>query len=62
MKILHIVEDFSLESGGLRTVINNLNTYLNQTEHSSYILSSKKEEIDSIFVQETNMPWFLEQK
>lgn len=57
MKILHIVEDFSLESGGLRTVINNLNTYLNETEHSSYILSSKKEEIDSIFVQETNMPW-----
>lgn len=57
MKILHIVEDFSLESGGLRTVISNLNTYLNQTEHSSYILSSKKEETDSIFVQETNMPW-----
>jgi glycosyltransferase involved in cell wall biosynthesis len=57
MKILHIVEDFSLKSGGLRTVINNLNTYLNQTEHSSYVLSSKKEDADSIFVQETNMPW-----
>ena len=57
MKILHIVEDYSIESGGLRTVIKNLNEYLNQTEHSSYILSSKKEEIDSIFVQETNMPW-----
>ena len=30
MNILHIVEDYSLESGGLRTVIKDLNYYLNQ--------------------------------
>lgn len=57
MKILHVVEDFSLYSGGLRTVIKNLNSYLNQDNFSSFILSSNKEEIDDIFLVKTNKPW-----
>lgn len=57
MKILHIVEDFSLESGGLRTVIKDLNYYLNKAGFSSYILSSREENGDNIFTVETTKPW-----
>ncbi|MFK8059281.1 MAG: glycosyltransferase [Polaribacter sp.] len=56
MKILHIVEDFSLHSGGLRTVINDLNKYLNQN-FSSHILSSNSEKEDNIFTVKTQKPW-----
>lgn len=48
MKILHIVEDFSLNSGGLRTVVKNLDFYLKSEDIESYILSTKKEENDNI--------------
>lgn len=57
MKILHVVEDYSIESGGLRAVIKNLNSYLNKDSFSSYILSSKKEIEDNIFLVKTNKPW-----
>jgi len=59
MNILHIVEDYSLESGGLRTVIKDLNYYLNQNDCFSYIISSKKEKEDDIFLVETNNPWLF---
>ena len=57
MKILHIVEDFSVESGGLRTMIKNLDFQLKKIGYSSFILSSKKEQEDSIFLVETNNKW-----
>ncbi|SHM86774.1 glycosyltransferase [Polaribacter sp. KT 15] len=57
MKILHVVEDYSIESGGLRTVIKNLNYYLNKAGFVSHILSSKQESLDNIFIVETNKPW-----
>ena len=42
MKILHIVEDFSLNSGGLSTVIKNLDFHIKSLGYKSYILASKK--------------------
>jgi len=58
MKILHIVEDFSIKSGGLRTVIKNLNIELQKMGYSSYILSSDKEKEDEIYlVDAKNKPW-----
>jgi len=49
MKILHIVEDFSLNSGGLRTVIKNLDFQLKSVGYKSFILASNKEKEDDIF-------------
>lgn len=58
MKILHIVEDFSLESGGLRTVIKDLNNHLNENNFHSHVLSSKKEDNEeNIFIIDTKLPW-----
>jgi len=58
IKILHIVEDFSIESGGLRTVIKNLDFKLHQKGLNSYILSTDKEKEDTIFlVKAKNKPW-----
>jgi glycosyltransferase involved in cell wall biosynthesis len=58
MKILHIVEDYSIESGGLRTVIKDLNFYLNKADDfHSFILSSKREALDNVFIVETTKPW-----
>ena len=62
MKILHIVEDFSLLSGGLRTVIKDLNFELCSDNNKSKILSSKKEESDSIYIVGTNNPWLYSRK
>jgi len=59
MNILHVIEDYSIESGGLRTVIKNLNYFLNKNGHKSYILSSKKEANDTIFLVETSKPWLF---
>ena len=53
MNILHIVEDYSLKSGGLRTVIKNLDSYLKYSNIESYILSTDKENEDDIEVLET---------
>jgi len=57
MKILHIVEDFSVKSGGLRTVIKNLDFYLKKLGHDSFILASDKEKNDDIFVVKTSNKW-----
>jgi glycosyltransferase involved in cell wall biosynthesis len=58
MKVLHVVEDYSIESGGLRTVIKDLNKYLNKADDfQSFILSSKKEALDNVFIVETTKPW-----
>ena len=58
MKILHIVEDFSIKSGGLRTVIKNLNIELQKMGYGSYILSSDKEKEDEIYIVDAkNKPW-----
>ena len=57
MKILHIVEDYSLESGGLRTVIKNLDFYLKSVNIDSYIISSKKEEEDDIKIIQSDNIW-----
>ena len=54
MKILHIVEDYSLKSGGLRTVIKNLDYYLKKSNIESYILSTDKEEEDSVDILTTS--------
>ncbi|WP_181858190.1 glycosyltransferase [Polaribacter sp. WD7] len=59
MKILHIVEDFSIDSGGLRTVVNDLNNNLNKAGFFSFILSSKKEKQDSIYRVESSNTWLF---
>lgn len=62
MNILHIVEDFSIESGGLRTVIKDLNFQLNKNGIGSYILSSKKESEDDIHIVNSRLPWLYSKK
>jgi glycosyltransferase involved in cell wall biosynthesis len=60
MKILHILEDYSIHSGGIRTVVKELNKRLNDIGFKSYILSSSKEEedIEDINVVECDQnPW-----
>jgi len=60
MNILHITEDYSINSGGLRTVVKNLNIYLNNQENiNSIVLSSGKEHQDNIYIVETakGKPW-----
>lgn len=58
MKILHIVEDFSLESGGVRTVVKDLNSELISNGYDSLILSKKKEkEDDVVVVKGRDLPW-----
>ena len=60
MNILHIAEDFSSNSGGLRTVINDLSKRLNSLQHvNSYILSSRQEKGDDIELVENSQsrPW-----
>ena len=48
-KILHVAEDISITSGGLRTMILELNNYLNQNKIDSNILTLKKEAEDVSF-------------
>lgn len=57
MKILHIVEDFSIKSGGLRTVIKNLDFHLKKLGHSSFIIASDEEKNDNIFVVKSTNKW-----
>ncbi|MFC4738423.1 glycosyltransferase [Flavobacterium ponti] len=45
-KIIHIAEDVSLTSGGLRSMITDLNNQLNLSDLSSKIITLKKEEND----------------
>lgn len=57
MKILHIVEDFSLKSGGLRTVVKSLSSNLNKLGYQSFILSSDCEIEDNIFLVKAKNKW-----
>ena len=57
MKILHIVEDFSIKSGGLRTVIKNLDFHLKKLGHDSFILAYDKEKNDDVFVLNATNKW-----
>lgn len=60
MNILHVIEDYSAKSGGLRTVLSDLNSRLNtQDGVNSFVISSQKEDQDNIFLvsnSERN-PW-----
>mgnify|MGYP001360675632 CR=1 FL=1 len=48
MNILHVIEDYSTKSGGLRTVLSDLNSRLNtQDGVNSFIISSQKEDQDN---------------
>lgn len=57
MKVLHIIEDFSLNSGGLRTVVKNLDFYLKSAGEESYIISSNKEKEDDIKTVYSDNAW-----
>ena len=50
MKIIHIVEDFSFKSGGVRTVVKALNDNLLSKGFDSLILSESKEKEDAILL------------
>ena len=59
IKILHIVEDYSFSSGGIRTVVKNLTEELSSLNYSSFILTSLKEKKDNnVYVVDSNKkPW-----
>lgn len=60
MNILHVIEDYSAKSGGLRTVLSDLNYRLNTQEGvNSFIISSQKEDQDNIFFLSNSerIPW-----
>jgi len=58
MKILHILEDYSLNSGGLRTVVQELNKKLRAVGIESYIISTDSETEDNIYlVPNKKTPW-----
>lgn len=55
--IVHITEKINKESGGLRTVITNLNTYLNtQTSHPSSIATFAMEDHDAFELFDVSRP------
>jgi glycosyltransferase involved in cell wall biosynthesis len=62
MKILHIVEDYSLLSGGLRTVIKDLDLEILSNNFISKILSSSKENEDEIYLVDSKKPWLYSNK
>lgn len=49
MKVLHILEDYSTHSGGLRTVVKNLDNKLRNAGNHSFILTSNKDVNDEIY-------------
>lgn len=58
MRILHIVENFSFSGGGIRTVVKNLSEELKKCKYNSYIITSKKEKEDKVYVVDsTDKPW-----
>jgi glycosyltransferase involved in cell wall biosynthesis len=58
MRILHIVEDFSFSGGGIRTVVKNLSEELKKNSYNSYIITSKKEKEDNVYlVESSDKPW-----
>lgn len=58
MNIVHVLEDFSFESGGIRTVVLDLHTRLLNSGINSIILTTKTEPNDkAIKVQGETAPW-----
>lgn len=58
INIVHIVEDYSLNSGGLRTVVNDLHTKLIQCGYNSSIITTRNEDTDQVIkVKGGNLPW-----
>ena len=57
MQILHIVENYSSSSGGVRTVVRNLHHNLMNAGHESFILSCSKNEEDNIFLVKAKNGW-----
>ena len=59
MKILHVVENYSFSSGGIRTVVKNLTEELLDQNYTSFILTSSKEKEDkSVYVVNSDKkPW-----
>ncbi|MGY0425520.1 MAG: glycosyltransferase, partial [Polaribacter sp.] len=60
MKILHIVENYSFASGGIRTVVKNLKNQLFLLNYKSLIISSGKEKDDNVIIVNSNKtPWLF---
>ena len=58
INIIHIVEDYSFLSGGLRTVVNDLHTKLIKNGLNSTIITTRKEKNDNaVKVKGGNFPW-----
>ncbi|WP_282071182.1 glycosyltransferase [Polaribacter atrinae] len=59
IKILHIVENYSFSSGGIRTVVKNLTEELSNENYTSFILTSRKEKEDksAYVVNSDKKPW-----
>ncbi|MCD2258231.1 glycosyltransferase [Psychroserpens luteolus] len=58
MNVIHVLEDFSFQSGGIRTVVLDLHTRLLNNNVNSKILSTQKEEGDEIIkVDGDTAPW-----
>lgn len=56
--VVHVLEDFSLSSGGLRTVVKELNERLLENGINSVIISTRcEEEDDIILVKGGSVPW-----
>jgi glycosyltransferase involved in cell wall biosynthesis len=64
IKILHIVENYSFSSGGIRTVVKNLTKELSSHNYVSFILTSLKEDEDSnvYLVNSDKNPWLYSSK
>lgn len=58
MNIVHILEDFSFLSGGLRTVVRDLHNRLTNNGINSTIITTRKEKDDDVIkVEGGNKPW-----
>ena len=58
MNIVHILEDFSFLSGGLRTVVNDLHNRLRSNGVNSTIITTRKEKEDEVIkVEGGDKPW-----
>ncbi|MCB0463966.1 MAG: glycosyltransferase [Flavobacteriaceae bacterium] len=58
MKIVHILEDFSLKSGGIRTVVKDLHSKLIDSGIESYIVTNDCETDDDVIkIDGDNRPW-----
>ena len=56
MKIAHIVEDYSKLSGGIRTVVFDIDTWLKKKSIESQIITTKAEETDDVIVNTRELP------